>query len=127
MTYAEHRATVDAEGAFRSWLRVKVPALGQRVFFGIPAEVSYPFATVALVGGTPQQPRLSVQCWGATKSSAAGIAQSVADAVEELGTEALDADVTAHGGSVDLMLWQPAPPEGKPRYIVDVTISVSAT
>lgn len=120
----------DAEGAVRAWLREVVPAVGARVFFGVPEGVGYPFLTVARIGGAPRgvidAARLSVHSWGTTKNSAADVAKSVAAAVERLGTEVIATGVLAHGGTVDSFLWQPVAPDGSPRYVVDVTVFVSA-
>lgn len=133
MTYAEPlkdtSSLPDAEGALRSWLRThpRLALLGTRVFFGIPDAVTDPYVTVARIGGGSYDPRLSLSAYGATKNSAADVAQRIAAAVEGIENTQLAPGVIAQGASVDMILWSPAGDDGKPRYIVDITIFVSAT
>ena len=65
MSYAEplpDAATLpDVEGAVRAWLRAhpRLALLGTRVFFGVPEGVTFPFVTVARIGGGAYAARLS--------------------------------------------------------------------
>jgi hypothetical protein len=133
MTFAEPLIATsnlpDIEGAFRSWLRThpRLALLGTRVFFGIPEGVTDPFVTVARLGGGSYDPRLTCEAYGSSKNSAADVAQRIAAAVEGIENTVLAAGVLAQGGNVDTILWRPASPDDKPRYIVDITIFVSAT
>ncbi len=120
----------DAEGAVRTWLRQAVPEVATRVFFGHPEAPTYPYLTLGRIGGAPRgaidAARLSVHSWGSSKNSAADVAKRVAAAVEGLGTEVIAPGVLAHGGTVDSFLWLPSEPDGRPRYVVDVTVFASA-
>lgn len=133
MTFAEPLISTsnlpDVEGALRSWLRThpRLAVLGTRVFFGIPEGTSYPLVTVARIGGGSYDPRLSLSAYADSKNSAADVAQRIAAAVEGIENTSLAAGVLAQGASVDTILWQPDQPDGKPRYIIDITIFVSAT
>lgn len=133
MTFAEPLIPTsnlpDPEGAFRSWLRThpRLAVLGTRVFFGIPEGVTDPFVTVARIGGGSYDPRLSLSAYGSTKNSAADVAQRIAAAVEGIENTVLAPGVLAQGGTVDMILWQPDRTDDHPRYVVDVTIFVSAT
>jgi hypothetical protein len=111
---------VDAEELVRTVLRAseRLGLVGGRVFFGVPTSVSYPFVTVSRIGGQPRgavdSARLSAQAWGSTKKSAADVAKGVVAAVDGM------------GGQVDSFLWQPAPPDGQPRYIIDFSLDIAA-
>lgn len=131
----------DTEGAVRTWLRTH-PLLvaagnGDRVFFGIPAGITYPIITVGRIGGGPNgglapldNPRLSFSVWGNTKKTAADVVLALVSAIEQLENEPLDAATFGHGATVDTILWLPERgTEGdadKPRYIVDATFTTSA-
>lgn len=121
----------DVEAAVRAWLRDKVAGVGGRVFFGHPDGATYPYLTVSRIGGAPRgdidEARLSVHSWGSTKKSASDVATSVARAVDGLGTEVIATGVLAHGGVVDSLLWLPAAPDDRPRYVVDITVHASVT
>lgn len=113
---------VDAEDMVRTWLREHprlVPLVAGRVFFGVPTSVESPYVTVSRIGGTPagavDSVRLSAQAWGASKKSAADVARAIVAAVDGI------------GGTVDLFLWQPAAPDGSPRYVVDFSLDIVAT
>jgi hypothetical protein len=112
---------VDAEEWVRTWLRGHerlTPLVAGRVFFGVPTATLYPLATVSRIGGQPRgavdSPRLSAQAWGDSKKSAADVARAIVAAVDGI------------GGTVDLFLWQPAAPDGKPRYIIDFSLDIAA-
>lgn len=129
----------DVEGAVREWLRAHpllTPLLGSgnnaRIFFGIPTGISFPFVTVSRVGGGPHEglapldvARLSFEVWGSTKKTAQDVVVALTSAVEQLETEPLNASVKGEGAHVDMILWRPDPTDGRPRYIVDVTITAS--
>lgn len=133
MTFAEPLTDTsslpDVEGALRSWLRThpRLGVLGTRVFFGIPEAISYPYVTLGRVGGGSYDPRISLSAYGVSKNSAADVAQRIAAAVEGIENTVLAAGVLAQGASVDMILWQPDRTDGTPRYVVDITIFVSAT
>lgn len=114
-------AYVDTEELVRQSLRDsdRLTMLGGRVFFGVPTGATLPYVTVSRIGGAPRgavdSARLSAQVWGVTKKSAADVVKGLVAAVDGM------------GGTVDIVLWQPAPPDGSPRYVVDFSLDIVAT
>lgn len=136
----------DVEGGVRSWARANsllTPLLGSgttaRVFFGVPTSYDPKTNGAALVlyrsGGAPRpgatpldQPRLTFDCWGASKADAASLAVAVVEAIERVGQgTALGASLRAVSASVVMgPLWLPDPESGTPRYVVDASWTVRA-
>lgn len=128
---------VDPEGALRGWLRVHplLTSVGGRVFFGIPDNgPAYPLVVVSRVGGGPEpgptpveSALIQLDVWAGSKSTASDVARRVVQALQEMESENLSADVFGCGASVESVIWLPDPDDGQPRYVVTARITVRAT
>jgi hypothetical protein len=130
----------DVEEGVRQFLRddTDVNAIvSRRVFFGVPKESpQFPLVTVRRVGGGDDSSEaavdlavLSINCWGgSTKTSAWSAASAVRRSLRKIRSKTLlTPGVYAHGTTVDGVIWSPDPEDARPRYIVTVRVTATAT
>ena len=119
----------------RTWLRTRTTLtalVGDRVFFGIPAGITYPMIAISRVGGGPMRagpldaPRLSFAVWGNTKKDAADVVKALVAVLHEMEMDRLDPSSVGEGAEGITVLWLPDPNDDRPRYIVDATVTVLA-
>lgn len=124
----------DIEGGVRTHLRATagITALvGQRVYFGVPDDPTYPLITVQRIGGGDDPgdapldlPLLQIDVWGAGRNKAQ--ARAVADAVRVWARSIrratdLDGTTTAYGVTVESDIWAPDPSD-RPRYTITCSL-----
>ena len=138
----------DVEGAVRTWLRAQTgiqAVVVQRVFFGVPRNVSesdFPMITVARVGGGDDlgeapvdRALIQLSCWGTIdanknpiKSSATAVVNAVRSAVRGVrGRTSLTAGVVAFGLNVESVVWLPDPENDRPRYVITVDVTAMSS
>lgn len=126
---------LDAEGAFRSYVRTAGGPWGQRAYFGTPEQPNptLPMLVVSRIGGGPQlgeapldDARLSVDVWGITKFQAVEAVKVLTGLIQDLASTPLDAGTIALNGQVDSVVWAPDDTLKLPRYVVDCTLTLKA-
>jgi hypothetical protein len=119
----EPRRAVFAEAAVRTWAR---DVLNLPVFYGTNVAAGFPQVVLRQVGGTDLTPLVQFDCWADTKQQAGTTAADLMTEVSRLAS--VDADGTRlHGGTVEQCRWLPDPNSDRPRYVVDVSFSVTAS
>lgn len=127
------KALPDVEGPIRAWIRsLNLNDVGSRVFLGLPERCTFPALEMTLIDGGIQPGEvpladvlMSFNVWGGTRQQAAAIAWALASAVESLtaGTT-FDSTLAGMGGQVVTgPLFRPDP-DNKPRYLLDVALTV---
>lgn len=129
----------DVEGGVRAYLRSYadvVALVGQRSFFGIPTNATYPLIVVSRAGGTDDdtdapfdQALIRLSCWGVLysdtdptkrhgdKAGCRAVANAVRAAIASLThVPATAAGVFLAGGSVVADTWEPDPDDDRPCY-----------
>lgn len=123
--------------AMRDYLRANTgvqSAIGNRVFFAVPARVKYPLVVVSRIGGGQDigiapfdRPLLDIHIWGnfGDEDELAPVVSAVRDALDAIqsGT-ALNASVIAFGASVIGAVELQDPDDGRP--FVALTVDVTA-
>ena len=130
----------DVEGGVRAFLRADpdVAALvGNRVFFGVPTSTVFPLVTVSRVGGgdDPSEAAvdlavLTVQCWGEMRDKAGAylLANTVRSALRNVrGRTQFADDCWCHGATVDGLFYSPDPTQDRPRYVLTIRVTATAT
>lgn len=134
----------DVEGGVRAYLRADTAVnalIGNRQFFAVPSNPTFPLLTVARVGGgqdagtdAPVDLALvDITIWGELDSNGYGdkagawaVVNAVRSALEAIsGRTTLTSGVIGHGAEVAGVVWAPDPDNGRPRYVV--TAEVTAT
>lgn len=129
----------EVEGAMRTYLRslLAVTSLvSTRVFFGIPANTTYPLITISQIAGAPDasaspiyESTLSFDCWGlsasetGSKLSATAIKSVVEKVIDDLNCTELNSSVTALWGNVVSTNWMPDPDTNRARYTITAVIA----
>lgn len=123
---AEPRTWVDVESAVRAWARAALPALDNRVFFGVSNEAAMPQVVLTRIAGPDDRCLIQFDVWGETKAAAAALAADIATAADAL-TRYLHESSLLLGARVESVRWRPDEESDTPRYVVDVTFTASAT
>ncbi|MCC6238107.1 MAG: hypothetical protein IT299_11125 [Dehalococcoidia bacterium] len=123
---AEPRTWVDVESAVRAWAREVLPAIEDRVFFGVSNEAPMPQLVLTRISGPDDRCLIQFDVWGETKSAAAALAADLATAADALSRHTHETTLLL-GARVEGVRWQPDEESDTPRYVVDVTFTASAT
>ena len=123
---AEPRTWVDAESAVRAWAREALPALDDRVFFGVSNDAAMPQIVLTRIAGPDDRCLIQFDVWAETKAAAAAIATELATAADALSRYTHETTLLL-GARVESVRWQPDAESDTPRYVVDVTFTASAT
>lgn len=132
----------DLEGALRAHLRadtgVQTALGGQRVFFSIPDNPTWPLVTVARVGGGQSETSdapvdfalISVDVWGELddngrpkKIQSTAVVNAVRSALDVIrGRTTLSTGVDVFGVNVAGVVWAPDPDNGRPHYAITAEV-----
>jgi hypothetical protein len=124
---------VDVEGLVRTWARSLNLADG-RVFFGVNGTLpaSSTQIVVQRIGGPDEACLVQFDVWGPALSvgqarrTAASLAAELATALDAVARYVTD-DAILHGALVESSRWLPDEESDRPRYIVEATVTVTAT
>lgn len=122
---AEARTWVDVESAVREWARDAVVGANRRVFFA-PTASTEPQIALFRVAGPDDRCLIQFDAWAPNKAQAASLAAELATAADALGRYT-HGDVLLHGARVEGVRWQPDEESGAARYVVEATITATAT
>lgn len=123
---AEPRTWVDVENAVRAWAREALPALDDRVFFGVSNDAAMPQVVLSRIAGPDDRCLIQFDAWAETKAAAAALAADLAAAADAL-TRYTHETTLLLGARVESVRWQPDEKSDNPRYVVDATFTASAT
>jgi hypothetical protein len=123
--FAEPRTWVDVEGAICPWARSVLPALDERVFFGVSNDAPLPQVVLTRISGPDDRCLVQFDCWGETKAASAQLAADLATAIDTL-TRHVDDETVLHGARLEGVRWQPDQESDTPRYVVEATFTASA-
>ena len=129
----------DVESAMRTFLRANagVSALvGNRVFYDIPPETSYPLIVVSRVGGGDDESEAVVDeavmrfsVWGNLNARAAtnAVVAALRSALHGIrGATLIASGVRAYGATVDTVIYAADPETNRPRFIVTARVTAIA-
>lgn len=122
---AEPRTWVDVERAVRTWARIALPSLDERVFFGFSNDAPLPQVVLVRIAGPDDRCLVQFDCWAETKAEAAALAAGLATALDAL-AHAVHEEAVLHGARVEAIRWQPDPESDTPRHVVEATVTASA-
>ena len=121
--FAEPYEAVDVERAVRAWAR---QVLSVPVFFGVNQSSPFPQVVLFRFGGTDESALFQFDVWGGTKQQAADIAADFATALVGLNRFVHDG-VLLHGASWTSTRWMPDQEDDTPRYVVEASITATAS
>lgn len=123
---AEAVTWVDVEGAVRAWARDVVASAERRVFFGANDKAGYPQIVLSRIGGPDDNCLIQFDVWGATKDVTAATAAELAEACDGLSRYDTGSALLHGAGKADIR-WLPDPESDRPRHVVTVPFTATAS
>lgn len=133
------RVYLPVEKPLRDWMRTQpdlVALIAARTYVGVPAGAVYPLINLQRVAGSPdgsdtnvENPVIQVDCWAdrGDRPACEQLAYKTVSVFQSMSRTPLPGGPVALGAKVTLgPLWRPDPAIDRPRYQVDVQLTLTA-